>query len=444
MSQVLPQNPLGSNAATSSTGQTLAHTVVPYKKPTVLGRIGSIVLILLSAMLVMSAGGNHAGEGSTFPQPLRLLAGFGAVVMIAASVMLYWRKRRPIPISIGLIALTSVIPTSPLPMLIVLPSAVSATRGPRAWWFIAGSYLATCVSFTWDLLSTTSFMAMLAGEVPAEVGTPERLGLFWILPVLAALAVLPFAAVGLGNRVRKERDAAQRETVFAEQNVRALHREVEIEQHRRELARELHDTLAANLSTLSLHAGALEMTVGAESERAQEAARAVRESAQNSLDDLRNVVRELRNPHLPSSTHKGLLDLPELIDEATRAGTDVRVQFYVSDPQLCDPMAAHAVYRLVQEAISNVRRHAPGAALYLHLRGGPGAGIHIQATNWLVPNRQLTGSTTGGGHGLPGMAERVEMLDGAFQAGTTTEGAFAIAAWVPWLTSTHPAIQSGA
>lgn len=444
MSQVLPPNPLGSSVAVTSQNQTLAQVVVPHHKPSALGRVGSIVLILLSVLLVLSAAGNHSGADSVFPQPLRLLAGFGAIPMIAGSVMLYWRKRRPIPIAIGLIALTALIPTSPLPMLIALPSAVTVSRGKRAWLFISGTYLATCISFTWDLLSTTSFMAMMAGEMVPDVGTPERFSLFWTLPLLAALVVAPFAAVGLGTRVRNERDAAKRQTVFAEQNVRALHREVEIEQHRRELARELHDTLAANLSTLSLHAGALEMTVGAESERAQAAARAVRESAQHSLDDLRNVVRELRNPHLPPSSHKGLLDLPELIDEATRAGTDVRVQFYVSDPQLCDPLAAHAVYRLVQEAISNVRRHAPGAALYLHLRGGPGVGIHIQATNWLIPNRQLTGSSTGGGHGLPGMAERVEMLDGAFQAGATTEGAFAIAAWVPWLTATQPAIQPGA
>lgn len=442
MSQVLPPNPLGS--ATASPGQTLAKAVVPYKKPTAIGRIGSISLILVSMLLVLSTGGTHAGDDSVFPQAVKMFAGVGATVMFVASVLLYWRKRLPIPISLGFIMLTTIVPTTPLPMLIALPSAVTAARGPRAWWLIVGSYIATCVSFVWDLLSGTSYIGILAGDPAPAAGTPERLVLFWTLPLLAALVVLPFAAVGLGKRVRNERDAAQRETVFAEQNVRALHREVEIEQHRRELARELHDTLAANLSTLSLHAGALEMTVGDESERAQQAARAVRESAQNSLDDLRNVVRELRNPQLPASTHKGLLDLPELIDEATRAGTDVRVQFYVSDPQLCDPMAAHAVYRLVQEAISNVRRHAPGAALYLHLRGGPGVGIHIQATNWLVPNKQLMGSTTGGGHGLPGMAERVEMLDGAFQAGTTTEGAFAIAAWVPWLTATHPAIQSGA
>lgn len=444
MSQVLPPNPLGSSAAVASPGQATAQAITPLKKRSVLNRIGSIVLILLSVLLVLASAGSHSGDDSVFPLPVREFARYGAFAMVAGSVMLYWRARRPVPISIGLITLTAIIPTSPLPMLIALPGAVTATRGPRAWWFIAGTFLATCVSFTWDLLSTTSFIATLAGESVPEVGTPERLVLFWTLPILAAFVVTPFAAVGLGKRVRNERDAAQRDTVFAEQNVRALHREVEIEQHRRELARELHDTLAANLSTLSLHAGALEMTVGDGNGRAQAAARAVRESAQHSLDDLRNVVRELRNPQLPAPTHKGLLDLPDLIDEATRAGTDVRVQFYVSDPQLCDPMAAHASYRLIQEAISNVRRHAPGAALYLHLRGGPGVGIHIQATNWLVPNNQLTASTTGGGHGLPGMAERVQMLDGAFQAGTTTEGAFAIAAWVPWLTATPPAIQAEA
>lgn len=393
-------------------------------------RVKSITLVVLSVLLVLASGGHHAGEDSVFSAPMQTYSGFGALAMTGASVMLMWRARWPVPISLGLILLTALIPTSPLPVLIALPAAAAATLGYRRWGLILGTCAATAVSFAWDVVARTSFLAVFI-DSPGP-GTPERLSLFWVVPVLAVIVVVPFAATGITHRFRSERDAAQLETAAAERSIVALHREVELEQHRRALARELHDTLAANLSTLSLHASALEMTVGAEDDRANAAARTVRESAQHSLDDLRNVVRELRNPQLPTYQGTGFPELPQLIDRAVHEGTDVRTQLFITDPASCDPDTAHAVYRIVQEALSNVRRHSPRAALYLDLRGGPGVGVTIRATNWL-PRPGEAPTSIGGGHGLTGMAERVELLGGVFQAGPTAEGAFGIAAWLPWL-----------
>ncbi|MFC6235635.1 sensor histidine kinase, partial [Leucobacter soli] len=370
-------------------------------------RAKSIWLVVLCAMLVISSGSIHSGETSVFSPPLRFYAGLGVAVMLGASVMLVWRHRWPVRISLGLIILTILIPTSPLPALLALPAAAADTLGFRRWGLIVGTFLATGVSFAWDVVARTSYIAMFVDEPAA--GTPERIALFWAVPVLAAIAVTPFAATGIARRLRMERDTAQWETVAAERNVEALHREVELERHRQELARELHDTLAANLSTLSLHAGALEMTVDADDARAAAAARAVRESAQHSLDDLRHMVRELRNPDAPSGSRTEITEIPALIDEALRAGTDVRVQLFISDAMACDARVAHAAYRLVQESISNVRRHAPGAPLHLDLRGGPGFGLTLRTTNWLAPAGQPP-VTVGGGNGLTGMAERVGLL----------------------------------
>ena len=394
-------------------------------------RTGTIVLVVLCALLALSSGGNHGGEGSVFPVPLRSYAVLGSIVMVGASVMLLWRARWPVPISLGLIILTIIVPTTPLPALVALPAATAVTTGGRRWALIVGTYLATAVSFAWDVVARTSFLAAFI-ESPAP-GTSERLALFWAVPFLAAVVVVPFAATGIARRLQAERDAAQRGTDAAELNVKALHREVELERHRQELARELHDTLAASLSTLSLQAGALEMTVDASDDRTAQAARAVRESAQHSLDDLRHVVKELRNPEATTANSATSLDrLPELVDEALRVGTDVRAQVFVTNPAACDPRVAHAAYRLVQEAISNVRRHAPGAALYVDVRGGPGVGLTVRTANWLLGDGHATRSTTGG-NGLRGMAERAELLGGTFHAGPTPEGAFGVTAWLPWV-----------
>jgi len=350
----------------------------------------------------------------------------GAWLMIGASVLLVWRHRWPVVVVSVAVAFTLVFPTTPLVALVACAAVVAATAGWFRWLFIVAVYAATVVSFSWDVASHVSLLSDFIGG-PTE-GTPARLALFWAVPVLAALAVAPFAGFGFLRSIRRERDAAQLYTAAATRNVAVLHREVELERERQDLARELHDTLAARLSSLSLHAGALELTVDG-NEHAAATARIVRETAQGTLDELRHVVHVLRNPDAAGNS-SGLMDIASLIDEALRDGVDVRAQLLVSDAATCDPQVAHACYRLVQESISNLRRHAPGQAVRVEVRGGPETGVTVTATNWMTPGVRPT--SVGGGHGLIGMSERVALVGGSFQAGPTPEGAFAVIAWLPW------------
>jgi signal transduction histidine kinase len=185
------------------------------------------------------------------------------------------------------------------------------------------------------------------------------------------------------------------------------------------------------LSAVSLNAGALELTVGPDNAQAAAAARAVRESAQTSLDDLRHVVRVLRNPSAETTGEStGLNDLGGLIDVSLRDGSDVRAQVVITDPGTCDQEVAHACYRILQESISNARRHAPGATLYAEVRGGPETGLTIRTVNWLATTS--SGTKPSQGHGLIGMSERAALVGGTFQAGVTPEGSFTVVAWLPW------------
>ncbi|WP_374009880.1 sensor histidine kinase [Leifsonia sp. LS-T14] len=387
---------------------------------------GSITLAVLCSLLAISGAGIHGTPPSTFPAGIQTLALAGAWLMIGASVMLVWRHRWPVLVAGIAVTLTVVFPTTPLVALVACAAVVAATARWIRWLFIVGVYAATVVSFCWDVASHTSLLSDFVGE-PAE-GTPARLALFWAVPILAALAVAPFAGFGFLRSIRRERDAAQLDTAAATRNVAVLHREVELERERQELARELHDTLAARLSSLSLHAGALELTVDG-NEQATATARIVRETAQGTLDELRHVVHVLRNPGA-AGTSSGLVDIASLIDEALRDGVDVRAQVLVSDAATCHPQVAHACYRLVQESISNVRRHAPGQAIRVEVRGGPETGVTVTSTNWMTLGARPT--SIGGGHGLTGMSERVGLVGGSFQAGPTADGAFAIIAWLPW------------
>jgi signal transduction histidine kinase len=391
---------------------------------------GSIAIAVLCAFAVLASAGYLENAGNSFPPAITAFAAIGAFPMLALSVLLVWRHRFPVIIPVVATALSLLLPTSPLPALIGLAALTAVRRGWLRWTMMAGTFAATAVSLCWDIAAHSSYLSDFVGK-PAE-GTPERLALLWAVPLVAALAVAPFTAYGMSRFLRRERDAARLGSAAAERTVAALHHEVSLERERQELAREIHDTLASRLSVLSLHAGALELTVGDTDEKATAAARAVRESAQNSLDDLRHVVKVLRNPGSETTAAAtGLGDLGTLIDEALHDGTDVRAQVLVGDPSSCDPLVAHACYRLAQEAISNVRRHAPGAALRLEVRGGPWTGLTITAVNWLAPGNARPGST-GTGHGLQGMSERAALVGGTFQAGPTPEGSFAVVAWLPW------------
>ncbi len=393
------------------------------------GRTGSIVLAVLCSLLAMSAGGSYGTDGTTFAPVIRAVAAFGVIPMIAVSVLLVWRHRFPVLISLLATAFTLIVPTTPLPALIALAAFTAVRRGWMLWTMVAATYVSTVVAFSWDLASPTSSISEFVGAPAA--GTTARIALFWVMPFLAALVVAPFAVFGIARRVRSERDAAQRGNVAATRNIVALHQEVSLERERQEMAREIHDTLAARLSAVSLQAGALELTVGDDNPQVIAAARAVRESAQTSLDDLRHVVQVLRNPSVAvAGANTGLNDLGQLIDISLRDGTDVRAQVLVSDPASCDPEVAHACYRLVQESISNVRSHAPGAALFVDVRGGPETGLTIRTVNWLT--QETAEPSSSGGHGLTGMSERAALVGGTFQAGATPEGSFAIVAWLPW------------
>ncbi|MCU1584339.1 MAG: hypothetical protein JWM49_895 [Microbacteriaceae bacterium] len=390
---------------------------------------GSIVLAVVCVLLALSAGGNYGTDGTTFAPVIRAVATFGVIPMIAVSVLLVWRHRFPVLMAVLATAFTLILPTTPLPALIALAAFTAVRRGWKSWAMVVAAYVATVAAFSWDLAAPTSSISDFVGAPGA--GTAGRTALFWVLPFLAALVVSPFAAFGIGRRVRRERDAAQRGNDAATRNIAALHQEVSLERERQEIAREIHDTLAARLSAVSLHAGALELTVGDDNAQVIAAARAVRESAQTSLEDLRHVVQVLRNPSAAAAgVSTGLHDLSELIDISLRDGTDVRAQVLVADPASCEPEVAHACYRLVQESISNVRRHAPDAALFVDVRGGPETGLTIRTVNWLA--RGAAQPSSSGGHGLMGMSERAALVGGTFQAGATPEGSFSIVAWLPW------------
>src|SRR6478672_1018103 len=203
---------------------------------------------------------------------------------------------------------------------------------------------------------------------------------------------------------------------------------------RARIAREMHDVLAHKVSLIALQAGGLEVNPGMGAERVQQTAGQIRSTAREALEELRGVLGVLRADQ-PSAApsdgselvpQPGLGELAALVDSSRAAGVSITHAVDVAEmPQA----TGRAVYRVVQEALTNVHKHARGAATDIAVGAGADDGVVIMVTNQrpVAAGSLLPGS----GAGLIGLRERVALLGGTLTAGPTEDGGWRVRAWLP-------------
>jgi signal transduction histidine kinase len=201
---------------------------------------------------------------------------------------------------------------------------------------------------------------------------------------------------------------------------------------RRRIGREMHDVLAHRLSLLATYAGALEYRPDAPPEQLARAAGVVRLGVHQALDELREVINLLHDDDAATDTRPqpALADLPRLVDESRSAGATVQLRDEVVDPGGLPPSAARAAYRVVQEALTNARKHAAGQPVQVVVTGEPGTRLTIDVRNPLPANEPVPASP-GAGTGLVGLTERVHLAGGQLDH-ETVAGQFHLHAWLPW------------
>jgi signal transduction histidine kinase len=264
----------------------------------------------------------------------------------------------------------------------------------------------------------------------------------WTITPVGLLSTIGPAAVVLYLEARKQllqelRDRAER----AERETHLLAEQARFEERRR-LAAEMHDVLTHGLSLMVLHAGAL--GISSQEPDVRKAAEEIRARGAMALDELRDLVgvlntttadvsERMANPS-PRTGSAGTPEQPPdpatLVAESVAAGIAVELDVEGERSQM-SPTIARTVHRIVQEALTNARKHAAGAEIRVELRYRPdGVGIRVVNT---PPRRQpdevLAGS--GSGLGLSSLRHRVELVGGTLQAGATPDGGFRIAADLP-------------
>jgi signal transduction histidine kinase len=372
---------------------------------------------LLARIVVTAvAGGAALGLGLTdshsllsgldgYPWALRAAdLAFGTIGYVA----LWWRRRWPLAFA-GYILVISVFST----LSGGLPYAAAFTVAVHRNWPTA--------LITSALLALAAWPSLLL----YNGGSGE---------LMLVVVVVMFAVTGWGMFIRARRQllASLRWRAERAERGREEHARHARNAERQRIAREMHDVLAHRLSLLSLQAGALEVTpLASEDSAVAEAAAAVRATTHQALQELRAIVRVLRDDDEPGTAppQPVAADLPALVAEAS-AATSVNADWSGVELAQVPADTGRTLYRIVQEGLTNARKHAPGSAVDVTVGGAPDCGLSVTVTSWLPVDRPAPGD--GPGAGLIGLRERAVLAGGHVDAAVTGDDRFRLSGWLPW------------
>jgi signal transduction histidine kinase len=363
------------------------------------------VLFLLAAVLALPTAMTSARHG--LHGPMLIVDVIGAAM---ACLALWWRRRWPLGAGLAVVAVLTVSSAAGPAGVVTLYSVAAYRR--------------------WQLACLVAGIQVALLPLAHAIQPPSAsLAVYYLSGTFGPAVVV---AWGMFRRSRRQ---AQRERARRVEAQEQLRTEQVRYAERTRIAREMHDVLAHRISLLSLHAGALEFRPDAPPGEIARAAAVIRASAHQALEDLRAVIGVLRDgpdgpgPQPPQPT---LAALPGLLEESRAAGMRIQAEVGLPDPAAVpDAIGRHAL-RIVQEALTNARKHATAAPVELCLDGGPGHGLTIEVRNPVPALATAEPKIPGTGAGLLGLAERASLSGGRLEHGLDEHGQFRLHAWLPW------------
>ncbi|WP_329095312.1 sensor histidine kinase [Streptomyces sp. NBC_01439] len=331
-----------------------------------------------------------------------------AALLVVSAMPLLARRVRPLPVLAAVLALGALVnlaaPLSPhfsLTLTIALYSMVRASRP---------AVVAVTVVGVVPLVSA------------GQRGWPLPYG-WWGLAANAVAALITVTAAVVVNH--RQREAEAHRTLLADRAVA---------EERRRIARELHDIVAHHITTMQLMAGGARANLVHDPEVSREALITLEDSGRMALREMRQLLDVLRAgeepEQAPPAPQPGADDLGRIITESRLAGTET--EFTVDGPvRTLPPTVGLTVFRIVQEALTNTRKHAGRARAHVRLTyRGDEVGVEVRddGAGAQVPPARLTARS---GYGLIGMHERVALQGGTLEAGALAGGGFRVAARIP-------------
>jgi signal transduction histidine kinase len=342
---------------------------------------------------------------------LEIVVDVGGGVLACAA--LWWRRRWPVGVAVSCLV-AGMVSSSATPAGLLALASLAVHRPARP---------AVLVSLLW-------VPALLAFAAYSQTTGP--------VTVVAFVMPLVLAATGWGMFIRARRQLllSLRERALRAEADRELHEEQARLAERTRIAREMHDVLAHRISLMALHAGGLEVRPDLPATEIQQTAALLRSTASQALEELRSVIGVLREDaeHGPGelAPQPTLRDLRRLVDETRSAGTDIELDLRVERLEDVPPPLGRDAYRIVQEALTNISKHARGTPARVRVTGAPGEGLHISVRNRQRVPASSTTTLPGAGAGLVGLRERVALAGGTLVLGPDGSGDFVVEADLTW------------
>jgi signal transduction histidine kinase len=366
--------------------------------------LGHAFLVPLAAGVIQIVGTRLAG----LRQPERLdLDALGILLLAVGPAALLLRRRYPVAVLWFVLATTLAYllldyPRGPIFLALIVAFVTTVMSGHRV--AAVSSLLVGYASFLW--------LPNVVGVEPPPTWA-HALGLgAWLLVLLTVSEV-----------VRGRRDRAIESARARDEEARRRASE-----ERLRIARELHDVLAHNISLINVQAGVALHLIDERPEQARTALAAIKEASNEALSELRSVLDVLRRGYEepPRSPTRGLTRLDDLVSKTQAAGVSVSTHVDGA-PRPLPAEVDLAVFRIVQEALTNVTRHTDGARATVRIAFGDGD-LTVQVDD---DGRPTTKTIPAGGRGIRGMRERAAALGGELEAGLRANGGFRVVARLP-------------
>jgi signal transduction histidine kinase len=349
------------------------------------------------------------------------LALFGEFIGLAGALYLAAR-RRELPFQIAYLAPLCLAVSSSSTGAALLAMFSMATRG--RWQEILPNSL---------LFATSQIVSSLVYSEILAPGIPLMIGFVSIVP----LSVIFYAvAVSIGER--RKRNSAFTAWQASEQQVQSSRVQEIRALERTSIAREMHDVLAHRISMVALHSGALAYREDMEPKQVHETAQLINDNARLALSELREVLGTLRTDQISDESdapQPTLAQLPLLWEEANTAVAPVSIVWHGLRPEDADVLqesTSRNAYRVIQEGLTNARKHAPGIPVQVSLSRIDPRFLRITLVNRLAGGRAVEDAVPFEGFGLIGMTERVRSSGGTITAGPSGD-LFVVDVALPWV-----------
>ncbi|MGZ8178577.1 sensor histidine kinase [Williamsia sp. SKLECPSW1] len=388
-------------------------------------RLTTVAAVTLSLFLTMMT----AGLAGTAGTPVwNVMLGFS--LNVAAAIALVWRHRHPLPVLAAAVAGPLFFATDATAALIALYAVASGVRDRRLVVATCAVWAACVVSLLYDSFRRRDYSALTIGvRMPEDGPVPEWDLPLWVAFVVASVLVALVVAVAVQRRTSTQLTVVATALDDQTRESEIMRSEMAVAAERARIARDMHDTLAATLSRISLTAGGLQVNSTEGPERVANSASLIQKTAHDGLDELKRIVGVLRGGVDTGSASgaQNLDGVTDLVASARSAGVHVTSLVDVP-PHPVGPLSGHVAYRVVREALTNASRHAFGSPVGLSIQGSPDHGLRVEIRTRIgtsVPSGDGTGT------GLRGIAEAVTGAGGSFTADRIGDE-FVVSAWLPW------------